>query len=74
MGIAQLGNCSRKTLLSVLQSRVGDVQCSDCTGDCGLQAPKAVTSVPAPLVELWQLVAREGVLAIYVCNGFLRTA
>ena len=66
MGIAQLGNCSRTTLLSVLQSRVGDVQCSDCTGDCGLQAPKAVTSVPAPLVELLQLVAREGVLAIYV--------
>ena len=65
--IAQLRNCSRRTLLSVLQSRVGNVQCSVCTGACGLQASTSVTSLlPPALVQLWQLVARVGVLAIYV--------
>ena len=46
VGIAQIRNCSRRTLLSVLQSRVGNVQCSVCTGACGLQAPTSVTLVP----------------------------
>ena len=65
VSIAHFETVLVRRFLAFVQSRFGNVQCSVCTGAVVCKLPRPYL-IPAPLVQLCQLVARVGVLAIYV--------